>query len=71
MEYRKRTNVANGQQQININTGGSGGANNSSSTTDSDSLHKQKWGDPMHVQLVDNKINNGKCSRHFFFVFLS
>jgi protocadherin Fat 1/2/3 len=69
MEYRKRTNVANGQQQININTGGSGGANNSSSTTDSDSLHKQKWGDPMHVQLVDNKINNGKCSRHFFFCF--
>jgi protocadherin Fat 1/2/3 len=57
-EYRK-SNRSNGQQQININTGGSG-ANHSSSTTDSDSLHKQKWGEPLHVQMVDNKINNGE-----------
>ncbi|XP_058065437.1 fat-like cadherin-related tumor suppressor homolog [Anopheles bellator] len=51
-EYRKAT-VRPTQQMVNINA--SGGANTSS---DTESLHKQKWTEQIQLQTFTDKINN-------------
>uniref|UniRef100_A0A182YNX1 Uncharacterized protein n=1 Tax=Anopheles stephensi TaxID=30069 RepID=A0A182YNX1_ANOST len=51
-EYRKGTVPCN-QQMVNLN---SGGAN--ANTSDTESLHKQKWNEQIQLQTFTDKINN-------------
>uniref|UniRef100_A0A182TNV0 Uncharacterized protein n=1 Tax=Anopheles melas TaxID=34690 RepID=A0A182TNV0_9DIPT len=55
-EYRKGTVPCTQQMVVNLNSGGGGGGN--ANTSDTESLHKQKWTEQIQLQTFTDKINN-------------
>uniref|UniRef100_A0A453Z051 Uncharacterized protein n=2 Tax=Anopheles gambiae TaxID=7165 RepID=A0A453Z051_ANOGA len=56
-EYRKGTVPCTQQMVVNLNSGGGGGGGNAN-TSDTESLHKQKWTEQIQLQTFTDKINN-------------